>query len=316
MTQEPNTSSDSSPRPRLLQPRAKPPAPPAAPPAPAPEPSAPPPIAPAAPDPAPPEPTSTAAPAAAPSAVPRLSFSPKKRVEETPPAPAPPASEAPAPAKLGLRRAGPPAEAPASSISAPALSPEAASPNPEAPPAPTQLKRPPPGVRLVPSQEIASDLPPPLTPVPSVTPAAAAAVPVKRFSWARLAIYGFLFILLISLGSESVYILFFNNDEAPAAPGKPANPISYPSNLPASTSKPIDVQASAGPNQPAAAAFLLPLNIPVASGSSPRIWVNGQIYHLGDVISPEYGLRWTHLDDQTEQLEFTDKTGQRYIKKF
>lgn len=121
--------------------------------------------------------------------------------------------------------------------------------------------------------------------------------------------------LVLTVGGESYVIL---NDEETVTENKqkPAIPVDTPkpgNSVPAS--KPIDVQPG-NPPVNAAAAFLQSLNIPVASGSDPRIFVNGKVYHLGETVAPDYGLRWTGLNDQTRQLEFTDKDGHRYIKKF
>jgi hypothetical protein len=162
-------------------------------------------------------------------------------------------------------------------------------------------------------------MPPPLAPVPEPAPAPAPipAAPAKRSRWGRLFLYSFLFILLLTVGIESVYILYFQDEVVADNQNKAATVVGNPNtaaNTPAP--KPIDVQATAGPGQNAAAAYLQSLNIPVASGSNPRIWINGQVYHIGDVVNPQFGLRWIQLNDQTAQLEFIDKDGHRYIKKF
>jgi len=160
-------------------------------------------------------------------------------------------------------------------------------------------------------------MPPPLTPVVAPEPVASAkAAPAKRSSWGRVLLYGALFILLLTVGGESAYILYFQEEVVADNQSKPALVVNNPNSPPAATTKPIDVQATSGPSQDAIAAFLEPLNIPVASGSDPRIFVNGAVFHLGQVVAPQFGLRWTSLNDQSRELEFTDKVGHRYIKKF
>lgn len=159
-------------------------------------------------------------------------------------------------------------------------------------------------------------MPPPLTPVAPDPAAPVKATPAKRSSWGRLMLYGALFILLLTVGGESAYILYFQEEVVADNQSLPPVVVNNPNSPPAATAKPIVVQATTGPTQDAVSAFLEPLTIQVATGSTPRIWINGQEYHLGDIVNPQLGLRWSSLNDQSLELEFTDKVGHRYIKKF
>ncbi len=158
-------------------------------------------------------------------------------------------------------------------------------------------------------------MPPPLTPVAPEPAASPKAAPTKR-SGGRLFIYTILVVLLLTVGGESAYILYFQEEVIADNKSKPPVNVSNPAGSPSPAVKPINVQNTSGPTQDAVAAFLEPLNIPVASGSDPRIFVNGAVFHLGQVVAPQFGLRWTSLNDQSRELEFTDKDGHRYIKKF
>jgi hypothetical protein len=80
--------------------------------------------------------------------------------------------------------------------------------------------------------------------------------------------------------------------------------------------KPVEVAANGASAPTPVYAFLQSLNPEIASGTDPRLFINSQTFHLGQVIAPEFGLKWVRIDDKNRELEFVDKRGQHYIKKF
>jgi len=218
-------------------------------------------------------------------ALPRLSFAPKKRVEE--PLPAQPVVEQPAP------------------NAAPAT-PTIDEKNPP-------LKRPPAGARLIASSELATptEMPAPLTPANALTNSPfAPAKPAKSRS--NLLLWIALFVMVLIVGGESTYILMQDEPTDSSSSHKP--PVLVIGN--AQPGKPIEISANGPTTQTPVYAFLANLNPEIASGAEPRLFINSQMFHLGQVIAPEFGLKWVRIDDKSRELEFVDKKGQHYIKKF
>ena len=119
-------------------------------------------------------------------------------------------------------------------------------------------------------------------------------------------------ILALAVGAESAYILM--HDEKIVEENRQRPPVVVNNSTPGE--KPIDVAHESTIAPSPTVAFLQSFDLTVASGSEPRIFVNNQTFHLGDVVAPNLGLKWTHINDQTRELEFTDKQGHRYVKKF
>ncbi len=261
MSQDSNTTGDTEPKPRLQirKPDGLPPPPPESPP-----------------------PAAAGGPAGP---LPRLSFAPKKRVEE--PVPAQPVMEPPS----------------ASTPSTPTATNASDS----------SLKRPPPGTRLIASSILATpkEMPAPLTPTSVLTNSPfALAKPTKLRS--NLLLWIALFVLVLIIGGQSYYILMQDEQVEEATAHKP--PVLVIGNAPAG--KPIEV-AGGGANTPTPVyVFLQTLNPEIASGADPRLFINSQTFHLGEVVAPEFGLKWVRIDDKNRELEFVDKHGQHYIKKF
>ena len=218
-----------------------------------------------------------------PGVLPRLLFSPNKKVVEA--APVQPAVERPVtgPAQPPLTNDG----------------------------HDSQLKRPPPGTRLISLIEPAtpSVMPAPLNPVRGATAAPFAAPKKARFR-TQVPLWIVVFILVLIVGGESYYILMQDEDQGAESTHRP--PILIASGP---AIKPVDVAANGVAPTPVYG-FLQNLNPEIAAGTDPRLFINSQIFHLGDVVSPEFGLKWVRINDQTRELEFADKRGQHYIKKF
>ncbi len=352
MSQEPNTTNDSSPKPRLRIGLKAPaaggpateapaaPAPPAAPAASVAESAPPPPAAGVA------EPSAApAAPApATPITTPHLAFKPKKRESETTPAhpvaAAPAAPAEAAPVKLGLKRSGGDTAAPSPA------SPPATAPTPAETAGPPKGKRPPPGVRIIseePSAPLDSATPPaaaapaalaapvaPMPPISALKPGKAQAQPpppgpksAGRGRWPFIAV---IVVLVLVVGGESAYILLQKDETFEANQQRP--PTVVPTKNPDATTpagaapatppaQPTVVRVDGGGPATGAAAYLESLSsVSVATGGTPRIFVNGQMYQIGATLNPEFGLKWTAINEGARTLEFTDKNGQRYVKKF
>ena len=211
-------------------------------------------------------------------AVPRFSFSRKKKEDDAP---------------------------------APAAAPAPVSPPPPTPAAP----RPPGGSKLFPDTVAAT--PPGATPAPG-TPGARAATPApfpakgRNSQHSHVKLWIAIGILALAVGAESAYILM--HDEQIAEENRQRPPVVV--NSPNPAEKPTDISKESSVAPTPVVAYLQTLDLTVASGSEPRLFVNNQTFHLGDVVAPNLGLKWTHLNDQTRELEFTDKQGHRYVKKF
>lgn len=218
-----------------------------------------------------------------PGALPRLSFAPKKRAEESMPV---------SPA-IGQPISSPP-QAPVTSDSKG-----------------SQLKRPPAGTRLVASVEVTppSVMPAPLTPVRGTT-ATPFVTPKKARFRTQIPLWIAVFILVLIIGGESYYILMQDEDTGMESTRRPTILVAGGPAV-----KPIEVSATGYAATPLYA-FLQNLNPEIASGTEPRLFINSQMFHLGEVVSPEFGLKWVRINDQTRELEFVDKRGQHYIKKF
>jgi len=232
------------------------------------------------------EPASPAPAPEASAAVPRFSFARKKPAEAPPPPAAPPPSApAPAPARPTTGSSGLP------------------------------LKRPPPGSRLFPANELATPegkLPTPLTPVTrgaTATPFPAKPAPAPRSHTPLLIILG---VLVLVVGGESTYILM--QDEKQSTVNSAAAPVVIDGGNAAN--KPTEVSAT-GPAATPAAKFLqnMPVDF-VDAGANPKLSIDGQVFHPGEVVDKETGLKWTMINDKARQLEFVDGHGQHYIKKF
>ncbi len=211
----------------------------------------------------------------APGTPPRFSFSPKKRVEETPAAAAAPVE-------------------------------------PEAPPPP--LKRPPPGTRLATHSEAGappSGMPAPLTPVKPNATAIPFAAKAKAAPKTNLVMLLALIVLLIATLGEA-YIIFMMRDENAAENNqKPPLLVNTGSNA-----KPLEVVNDGAPPPTPAYGFLLSFSPQIASGNEPRLFFEAKTYRIGEVVAPEFGLKWTRINDKDRELEFTDRQGRRYVKKF
>jgi hypothetical protein len=152
--------------------------------------------------------------------------------------------------------------------------------------------------------------------VPAAAANSATAPAKPAGKWGRLFLYGALLVLVLTVGTESWYILM--HDEAIVSENQKKPPVVVPSSPaePAATTKPIDVATAAAPAQDAITTYLQSLNLAVSTGADPRIFANGAVFHLGQVVAPQFGLRWTSVNDQSRVLEFTDQSGHRYLKKF
>jgi hypothetical protein len=221
--------------------------------------------------------------------VPRFSFARKKTAPEPAPVPVAPA---PAPA-----------------------------PPPPGPPLTTgnaggsQLKRPPSGSRLFVAHDLAAPegaMPAPLTPVTRGVTHAPFAAKAKAAPHSNKLLLIVLGLLVLIVGGESTYILM--QDEQAAAIIKSAPPVIIANNAPAV--KPTEITATSIADSPAAK-FLqeMPLDF-VDAGASPKLSIGGAVYHPGEVVDKDTGLKWIRIDDKTREMEFTDKQGRHYIKKF
>lgn len=210
--------------------------------------------------------------------LPRFSFTRKKRAEEQP-------------------------AVPTEQTEAPAPPPQSTNP---------PLKRPPPGTHLTPSSENASlpaGMPVPLTPVKhGVTPA-----PFAKKSAAPRAHWGMMaaLLLLLIVAAGEAYVIFAMHDET--AEANSTKPPLLVTNV---NGKPYEVVNDGAEPPTPAYAFLLSFSPQIASGGDPRLFFDSKTYHMGDMVAPQFGLKWTRLDDQNRELEFTDRQGRRYVKKF
>ncbi len=216
-------------------------------------------------------------------ALPRLSF--KKRTED---APAPPS-----PSLESSAARTPPAE-----ITQP------------------PLKRPPPGTRLVPSGEADST---------GDGAAATGTGPGKRGTTGapfdgrgksparrNLAMMiGLVLLLVVALGEA--YVIFVMHDQNTIAENS-AKPPLLVNNGPGG--KPYEVVNKGGPAPTPAFQFLLTFSPQIASGNEPRLFLENKTYLIGQVVDSATGLKWIRINDQTRELEFVDKEGRHYIKKF
>ncbi len=141
-------------------------------------------------------------------------------------------------------------------------------------------------------------------PFSSKKPAAAP----RRHVWLWLV----LGILALVVGAESYYILTHDEEIVEANQQRPPMVVNNPN----PAEKPTEITRDASGPQTPVVAFLQSFDVTVASGGEPRLFVNNQTFHLGEVVAPNLGLKWTHINDQTRELEFTDKQGHRYVKKF
>ncbi|HVU39116.1 MAG TPA: hypothetical protein VHC95_12345 [Opitutales bacterium] len=178
------------------------------------------------------------------------------------------------------------------------------------PPSATQppLKRPPPGAHLTPTQPPA-DMPVPLTPVkPGVTPAPFAKKPAPaRTHWGMMTAL----LLLLVVAAGEAYIIFAMHDETAAA-----NSTKPPLLVTNVNGKPYEVVNDGAEPPTPAYGFLLNFSPQIASGGDPRLFFDSKTYRIGEMVAPQFGLKWTRIDDQNRELEFTDRQGRRYVKKF
>lgn len=184
------------------------------------------------------------------------------------------------------------------------------------PPAPAQppLKRPPPGARLVSGTAPASgaEMPAPLSPVKqaaTTSPFTKKTTPAPR---TQLGMRIALIVLLVAALGEAYVIFLMRDDNTEANSQKPA--LLVKSSGP--SGKPIEVLNDGAPPPTPAYAFLVNFTPQVAAGSEPRLFFETKTYRIGEIIAPEFGLKWTLIDDKERTLEFTDRQGHRYIKKF
>ncbi|HTB62089.1 MAG TPA: hypothetical protein VK737_00760 [Opitutales bacterium] len=248
---------------------------------------------------------------------------PKPRLQIARPKDAPPASENPSPQSAPAAPAAVPRFSFARKKAAPEPTPAPAAPTPapSGPPLTTgntggsQLKRPPTGSRLFVAHEIAAPegtMPAPLTPVTrGVTHSPFAAKPKAppRSNKLLLIILG---LLVIVVGGESYYILM--QDQQAADIIKAAPPVVIANT--AQTVKPTEITATTVADSPAAK-FLQEMSVDfVDAGASPKLSIGGEVYHPGEVVDKDTGLKWIRIDDKTREMEFTDKQGRHYIKKF
>jgi len=79
---------------------------------------------------------------------------------------------------------------------------------------------------------------------------------------------------------------------------------------------PTATAVSAAPKQAAAiSSFLQTIHIDgVRSGERPKVMLNGESYEAGDLVNPQFGLRFTGIRDG--KLAFRDDAGVVYIKSF
>jgi hypothetical protein len=218
-------------------------------------------------------------------ALPRLSFIPKKRAEE--PAPAQPMVDHPV------------ATTPPSPLAAEAKG--------------SPLKRPPPGTRLIASNDLATlkEMPAPLTPIVGLT-SSPFAPPKQAKVRGNLPLWIALLVLVVIVGGESTYILMQDQETVEETSQKP--PVLVIGG--AAAGKPIAITANGAAAPTPVYAYLQNLNPEIASGAEPRLFINSQMFHLGEVVAPEFGLKWIRIDDKSRELEFVDKQGQHYIMKF
>jgi len=233
---------------------------------------------------------------------------PKPRLQIARPAGAPPAAENVSPAPDGS------AATPRFSFSRKKKE-EDAPPAPAAPPAAAApLKRPPTGSKLFPANDLATPtgaMPAPLTPVTRGATPAPFPAKIRTAPRSHVWLWVVVGVLALAVGAESAYILM--HDEKIVEENQQRPPVVVTSGP---SDKPTDVSSNSSTPQTPVVAFLQNFDVTVASGSEPRLFFNNQTYHLGDVVAPDLGLKWTHINDQTRVLEFTDKQGHRYIKKF
>jgi len=223
-----------------------------------------------------------------------------------------PAANAPAAAgalpRFSFARKKPTEEAPAAPVEKPA-------PAPAAEPVVSQLKRPPTGARLTPSSETVPTtpdaMPAPLTPVKQGMSASPFAAQTKASRRGHLGLWIALFVLVAIVGGQSYYILMHDESTVAANNQKPPLLINNPPG-----GKPYAVVNNGAPAPTPAYEFLLTFDPEIASGNEPRLFFDSQTYHIGQVVAPAFGLKWTRIDDQARELEFTDKQGRRYVKKF
>jgi hypothetical protein len=214
--------------------------------------------------------------ASAAGAPPRFSFAPKKKAEETPAVPVEQTPSAPA------------------------------STNPP-------LKRPPPGTRLVAGNVAAArdEMPAPLTPVKPGATTTPFAKKSKEAPRANLGMRVALIVLLLATLGEG-YVIFVMRDESTTENSqKPALLVNT-----GPSGKPLEVLNDGAPPPTPAYGFLVNFTPQVASGSEPRLFFETKTYRIGEAVAPEFGLKWTRIDDQNRELEFTDRQGRRYVKKF
>jgi hypothetical protein len=168
-----------------------------------------------------------------------------------------------------------------------------------------------------------------MPPISALKPGKAQAQPpppaAKSAKHGRLPLIITIVVLVLVVGGESAYILlqkdesFEANQQRPPTvvqtknPDTPAPTGTAPATPPA---QPTVVRPGSGPTTGAAAYLESLSSISVATGGTPRIFVNGQMYQIGATLNPEFGLKWTAINEGARTLEFTDKNGQRYVKKF
>jgi len=214
----------------------------------------------------------------APAALPRFSFARKKPAE----APPPPAPAAPPP-----------------------------------PSGPVPLKRPPAGSKIFPANEIAAPegaMPAPLRPVSHAPTKAPFPIKAKPASNRRhLALLALLAVFVLLAGAEFAYILMHGEDASDD------NVVRQPIviNAPASgAGQPAVVTATSSSISPAAK-FLQNMSVDYVSvGAKPVLAVGGHEYHPGEIVDKDTGIKWILIDDKARQMEFVDRQGRHYIKKF
>lgn len=120
-----------------------------------------------------------------------------------------------------------------------------------------------------------------------------------------------LIVLLIAALGEA-YIIFTMHDENVVENNlKPALLVKS-----GPDAKPLEVVNDGAPAPTPAYGFLLNFAPQIASGNEPRLFFEAKTYRIGEIVSSEFGLKWTRIDDKARELEFTDKQGRHYIKKF
>jgi len=163
-----------------------------------------------------------------------------------------------------------------------------------------QLKRPPPGTRLVPTDETAT----PQTPTKRGPTS-------KAVSRGHLGLWIALFVLVAIIGGESYFILTHEESVVAANSQKPALLVNTDPG-----GKPYEVVNDGAQPPTPAYGYLLALSPQIASGNEPRLFINEQTFHIGQIIAPDLGLKWIRINDEARELEFVDKQGRHYIKKF